>query len=290
MSALFQKKRNLILAAGTALAVLFLLIVIIASRSHSAAASIDTTELDAGKAHLEALEARDPGEVDQIIKENRLQKLQEMREERLRQLETGEISVWSLFDDYALLGDSRAVGYSFYDFLPDERVFATAGATIDKVSELLPQVVALNPSNIFMIYGINDICCGKWHDGETYAKDYADVVSQIHQQLPDANVYISSMLPAHSAAFQQYDIDGFNKAVKAMCDQTPNCYYVDNTDISEEYSDMWEPDGIHVQKPFYPHWAVNLIMAVYNTALGDGSDSTESADSSPVEDTAGSPS
>lgn len=284
MSALSQKKRYLIIAAGAALAVL-LLIVIIASRTRSTAAAIDTTELDAGKAHLEALEARDPGEVDQIIKENRLQKLQEMREERLRQLESGEISVWSLFDDYALLGDSRAVGYSFYDLLPDERVFATAGATIDKVPELLPQVAALNPSNIFMIYGINDICCGKWHDGETYAKDYADVVAQIHQQLPDANVYISSMLPAHSAAFQQYDIDGFNEAVKAMCEQTPNCYYVDNTDISEKYADMWEPDGIHVQKPFYPHWAVNLIMAVYNTALGDGSDTPAAADSS-VEDAA----
>ena len=260
--------------------VVFFLLIIIAVRlgkGDTSASPEDTAAINQGVAYLQSLEAQDPDTVDATLKQQRLQRLQELRDERLRQLESGEISVWSLFDDYVLLGDSRAVGFSFYQFLPDDRVLATSGATIAKVQELLPQVVALNPSTIFMIYGINDICCGTWHDGGSYAKDYSDVVAQIHAQLPDANVYISSILPAHSASFQQYDIDGFNEAVKNMCEQTPKCYYVDNTEISEKYAYMWEVDGIHVNQNFYPHWAANLITEVYSVSLGDGTEDSGNA-------------
>ena len=55
------------------------------------------------------------------------------RDTWLEQLESGQINVWSLFDDAVILGDSRVVGYEFYDFLPDERVLAEGGATIRNV-------------------------------------------------------------------------------------------------------------------------------------------------------------
>ena len=54
-----------------------------------------------------------------------------------------------------------------------------------------------------------------------------------------------------------------------MCDSTAHCYYVDNDAIADEYASLWEVDGIHVQRDFYPHWAANLITEVYSVSLED---------------------
>jgi hypothetical protein len=37
--------------------------------------------------------------------------------------------------------------------------------------------------------------------------------------------------------------------------------FVDNSVICKELKHMWEPDGIHVVKTFYPHWGKNLVVA-----------------------------
>ena len=37
--------------------------------------------------------------------------------------------------------------------------------------------------------------------------------------------------------------------------------FVDNSAICTELKDLWEPDGIHVVKAFYPHWGKNLVVA-----------------------------
>ena len=37
--------------------------------------------------------------------------------------------------------------------------------------------------------------------------------------------------------------------------------FADNTQLSEDYADLWQPDGIHLLPEFYPRWAANLIFA-----------------------------
>jgi hypothetical protein len=49
--------------------------------------------------------------------------------------------------------------------------------------------------------------------------------------------------------------------------------FVDNSDICTEFEDLWDKDGIHVFKAFYPHWGKNLIVA----ALEEGGIADESA-------------
>ena len=264
--------------------VVFFLLIIIAVRlgkGGSSASPEDTTAINQGVAYLQSLEAQDPDTVDTTLKQQRLQRIQELRDERLRQLESGEISVWSLFDDYVLLGDSRAVGFSFFGFLPEERVIAESGATILHLEEHIPDIVALNPSNIFLCYGLNDVSIGIWSTKEEYVAQFSDIIGQLQTQLPDANIFISSILPARDPAFQKssawYNIPDYSQAVNDMCDSIPHCYYVDNDAIAEEYASLWEVDGIHVQKDFYPHWAANLITEVYSVSLGDGTEDSGNA-------------
>ena len=202
----------------------------------------------------------------------------------MRQLESGEISVWSLFEDYVLLGDSRAVGFSFYGFLPEERVLAESGATILHLEEHIPDIVALNPSNIFLCYGLNDIMLGTWPTPSDYVTKFTSVINEIHEQLPDANIYISSILPAPGSSVQSQLAD-YSQALDEMCGTLPRCYFVDNSEISSEYAGLWENDSIHVVKDFYPHWANNLITAVYSSSLEDADDSTDTSSADPSADT-----
>lgn len=285
-----HKKYVPALAAGV---VFFLLIIIIAVRLGKGTTSEtpeDAAAISQGVAYLQSLESQDPGTVDNVLKQQRLQRLQEMRDERLRQLESGEISVWSMFDDYVLLGDSRAVGFSFYGFLPEERVIAEAGATILHLEEHIPDIVALNPSNIFLCYGLNDVSIGIWPTAEDYVAQFSDIIGQIQAQLPDANIFISSILPARDPAFQKstawYNIPEYSQAVSDMCDTISHCYYVDNDATAEEYSTLWDTDGIHVQIDFYPHWAANLITEVYSASLDE--DGTTVAASNTTADAASS--
>ena len=133
--------------------------------------------------------------------------------------------------------------------------------------------MALNPSNIFLCYGLNDVSIGIWPTPEDYVTQYAEIIAEIQAQLPDANIFISSILPARDPAFQKstawYNIPQYSSAVKGMCDSTAHCYYVDNDAIADEYASLWEVDGIHVQRDFYPHWAANLITEVYSVSLED---------------------
>ena len=48
----------------------------------------------------------------------------------------------AFLDDYALMGDSRAYGFFYYGFMPDERVFAKPGATINMIPERLDELRA----------------------------------------------------------------------------------------------------------------------------------------------------
>ena len=124
--------RNTYIKLAGGAAVVLLVIIILAvrlgfSRDTTEAAA---TDIAAGRQYLQQLEAQDPAAVDKELKRLRQERLNELCQERLRQLEAGEVSVWTLFDDSVILGDSRAVGFWYFDFLPESQVLAEAGATI----------------------------------------------------------------------------------------------------------------------------------------------------------------
>ena len=91
------------------------------------------------------------------------------------------------------------------------------------------------------------------------------VIQKLHKELPNTTVYISSILPARDPAFERSklwrQIPDFNVAIKAFCAEK-EYPYVDNTEICEQYADLWQYDGIHVRQEFYAHWGANMIRAM----------------------------
>ena len=179
-------------------------------------------------------------------------------------VEIDEANIWELFQDYVLLGDSRAVGFSMYDFLEDSRVLAGGGHTIRQIQEQLEAAVALQPQTVFLCYGINDVGIGFWDTPQEYADELMQTISGLQARLPGATVVVSSILPAQGAAFDLnpdwYNIPAFNDAVAAAC-QEKGIPYADNASISAAHPGLWQPDGIHLCPEFYPYWAENLIQA-----------------------------
>ena len=66
--------------------------------------------------------------------------------------------------------------------------------------------------------------------------------------------------PAVSREKLWLQIPDYTAAVQAMCEEN-GVLFADNTQLSEDYADLWQPDGIHLLPEFYPHWAANLIFA-----------------------------
>lgn len=253
-----------------------------------------TADVASGVAYLESLEQQDPAVVDEILRQRRIAELEAQREELLRQIKAGEQSPFAAFQDAVILGDSRAVGFFYYGFVDESRDLTGTGDTILNISKKLDTLESMKPRYIYLTYGLNDIKIGYWESLEAHIADYLDCVEQIRQRVPDAVVVISSVMPfrdptvpdpsdpagtakpSGSSSLTAADrkrltqIPQWNELMKAACAEA-GVIFVDNSNVGEELQKMYEPDGIHVIKTFYPLWGKNLAVA----ALEEGGSADE---------------
>ncbi len=224
----------------------------------------DTT---AGLAFLETMEQRDLEAVDALLRSRQTSAVQQLAAGGEEGIELSETEVWKAFHDYVLLGDSRAVGFFYYDFLDTNRVLADGGHTIRQIQEYMEEIVALQPKYIFLCYGLNDVSIGFWDTPQEYVEELLQIIADLEARMPGVQVVVNSTLPARDPAFETssdwYRIPEFNQAVAAAC-REKDIIFVDNDAIAETYAELWQPDGIHIEESFYPHWAKNMIEAVWN--------------------------
>lgn len=238
----------------------------------------DEDSVEEGVSYLESVEARDPEtvltttesnpETDKETEPTETSDPNGLSEEQIaliEQVRSGEIDIWSMFHDYVILGDSRAVGFWSFDFLDYDYCLAGGGDTIRNIAEHMDEIIALNPKYIFLCYGLNDVSIGYWSEPEDYAAEIMEIIADLQEKLPEATVVVSSILPAIDPAFELSSkwrrIPEFSAAVGKACEEA-GVIFVDNDAISAEHSDWWQPDGIHVRQEFYPYWAQNLIVAL----------------------------
>lgn len=247
----------LICVAFTVIAVLFLL---------GGGSNKKTSEsVKAGVAYLELLERGDPAEVVQIRKDIAQKKIDDKRDALLEQLNNGTMDPFSLFQDYVLMGDSRAVGFWYRKFLDKNRVLADGGHTIRNIEKQMDQLVSLNPSMIFLCYGLNDTSIGYWNSAEEYTAEYMQVVDEIREKLPDATIVVSSILPARDPAFNKskkwYNIPDWSAALGEACKEN-GVLFANCDQLAVDYPNLWDPDGIHFRKELYPYWASSLVVTL----------------------------
>lgn len=215
-------------------------------------------KVEQGVRYLTSLEEQDTKAISNNIKEVRARL-------GMNLADSDESVIWINFEDSMIMGDSRALGFSFHEFMPEERVLAQGGGKITDVDEYIKQVKTLNPERIFLCYGLNDIGIGFWPEPEMYAEACDERIRLLEEELPDTTVYLNSILPAVGVGLDadpNYPrIGEYNEALKAMCEEKGH-HYIDNSQLVEEHSDLYQGDGLHVAKEFYKYWAANMLAKV----------------------------
>lgn len=263
------------------------------------------SELETGKAYLDSLDQRSPVEMEYRIDQAR--EVYEKEQDRKAYLKKRELyrqtleddGVWDQFDKYVFLGDSRVVGFNVFGFLPAERVLAEQGDTILAISDRMDAMKELEPSYIFISYGINDIGIGFWQTAGDYADAFSEEIDDLRKEFPDAQIYVNSIIPATDEAVEGVSIWGkipeYSDALKKMCAEK-GIPFIDNTKLIEEHKELYAGDGVHLLAEFYPYWAENQLLGIYDLKngrntdgyrLGDKSGQAAGKDSAPGKDKAG---
>ena len=223
-------------------------------------------------AYLAQMEQRDPGEVKKIRNEIYLRRVETQKKELISQMKSGDLDPFPLFQDYVIMGDSRAIGYYYSEFLPEERILATGGHTIRAIKKQLDELKRINPRYVFLCYGLNDISSGYWDNDEDHAKDYMEYIQKIQEALPEATIVVSSILPTTKAAYSTSahwkKIPEWNETLQAACEEN-GILFADCTWIYDKHKKLWVADGYHFRPAVYPYWGGQLILTALYGDIND---------------------
>ena len=253
----------------------WLLVILLSGRG----AKKDAPGVVEGRAFIEAEAAKDPADVDRAVHQQMIERMRAQAEadraaakNEIEENVNGAASVWSEFKDYVILGDSRAVGFYYYKFLDRSRVFADGGYTIRNIPDYLDEIRVLNPSYIYLCFGLNDTGIGYWSTAEEYAAELDERITELQAAAPGVTVVVNSILPATEAAMVRSPvwrkIPSFSAAAKELCEQK-GVAFADNDALAEQFMDLyWDVDGVHLKPDFYQYWAKNMLIAALEAELG----------------------
>lgn len=195
----------------------------------------------------------------------------------------GDFNPWSYFNDSVVMGDSRSVGFYVFDYLPQSRVMAEAGNTIQTIDDYMDDLKAINPSYVFLCYGLNDVTSGRWDSADDWVKDYKKYYDKLKSEFPHTEFCINSILPVTEAAKKTNErvtlVPEYAEALKKYAEKN-QITFIDCDELVEEHKDQIVDDGIHFLRTFYPYWAGEMIMTAY---IGDGDEAKEESGESAQE-------
>jgi len=161
------------------------------------------------------------------------------------------------YRDSVFLGDSITEGLSFHDVLDEKNVLAGAGKTAEfaMMENDVGQLASRKPERVFIQLGSDDIL---WptDDPQQYSlKHYAQLIDRIRAELPEASVTLLSVAPVTEEARQKEPryarIEDYNEGLRQLAEQK-NAGYFDLAPLVNEHAELYDSDGIHFQKAFYP--------------------------------------
>lgn len=247
-----QKQRQVFVLIGIGILIIALVIGIVFWRK-----SVKEREkIQEGIAYLKTLEDKDAAKINAEVKKIK-------KEQNKEYMDKNDEAVWTGFEDAVIMGDSRAVGFSYYNFMSEEQVYAEKGALITSVRDRIEEVKAFNPGQIYICFGLNDLQSGQWPTSEQYSEQCAEIIELLKEELPQCDVYLNSILPVTEATETSNpiysSIPEYNDSMKQMCEEK-GYHYIDNTAMAQEHMDLYETDGLHLQSEFYTYWATNMLL------------------------------
>lgn len=254
----FTPKKLIILAAAVAVVAVIVALIISCARSRAVSESVRE-----GVDYIKSMENADVAAVDGRVNAVR-QKI--FFDELDVKLEEDPDYVWTALDQIGtvIFGDSRMVPFASYGFMDESRVLADGGENLYSMDKHMDELKAAAPNLIVIGYGLNDI--GWPHSTpEEYCEAIMGYVDQMQEMLPDAHIYIQSILIPRDRMEEWYDMPGL--AAKAReWDPIEQEYFrehgynvIDVSDLVEEHEDTFGDDGAHFYPAFYPYLAERYL-------------------------------
>ena len=200
-------------------------------------------------ARLEAMEAADVSQVeadlDKVIEAAAAEEVDSLQEQIL----SGEaildnVAIRQAFSGTAIIGDSITESIWEYGYLDQDVVVSHRGLSVANADEQIDTAISLSPYVVFMAFGSNDL--------ETYEENYTPFIDAY--RIP---IYINLILPIQQSAIDERPAlsyyPEYNEALKSLCSET-GCTYIDNSFITQDNQELYEPDGEHVIMEYYPKW------------------------------------
>ena len=221
------------------------------------------TEITEGLKYIRDMEAVDISSVEKEVNAVRQALFFEDLDEKI---EEDPDYVWTALDQIGtvMLGDSRTVPYATYGFMDESRVLADGGESIRSMEDHFDELWAANPSLIVLAYGLNDIGW-LYQTPAEYAEAEMEYVDYIQEHLPDARIYIQSILIPRERVEEVYDMPGLVQnaitwnAEEMQIFQERGYNTIDVSDLVEENEDLFGEDGAHFYAPFYPLLAERIL-------------------------------
>src|SRR5699024_545712 len=98
-----------------------------------------------------------------------------------------------IFKDSLFIGDSITDSLSAYEVLDERNVIAKLGLTAVGAQKEVINIGEGNFSKVYILFGMNDILMGI--SDEKFTQNYMDLIHIIQKKLPNADIYVQSILP-----------------------------------------------------------------------------------------------
>ena len=177
--------------------------------------------------------------------------------------ENENINYAKYYENTIFMGDSITEALSEFGILDSYNVIANKGDTVIKASQNIDKLQDINPKNLVLLYGMNDVIAFDSNSSEessnAFKEKYIELINSIKAVLPKTNIYLISPLPVmNNAVNTNYrltneNLNEFRLKVTEVATATGSTY-IDLASIITDKDSLHEQDGIHYKYDFYRIW------------------------------------
>ena len=170
--------------------------------------------------------------------------------------------------DVAFFGNSITCGSDFQRNFPDKKIINLGYSGDNMVGMLrrVPMLKAANPKKIFIMAGTNDLV----HiDVDEYRERYANLLQAVKDAVPDAEIYIQSVLPSNherKGISPNEKVQEANEIAKDLAGVF-GCSYINLYDLyvdeKNELPKELTKDGVHLYESAYDRWSEAIRPMIY---------------------------
>lgn len=253
-----RSPRLIIIVAAIALIAVIIALIIASSQNGVLPGSVQE-----GVNYIKSMEAADVEAVDSRVNAVRQSIFFDELDQKLSE---DPDYVWTALDQIGtvIYGDSRMVPFASYGFMDESRVLADGGENLLSIEKHWDELQAAHPNLVVLGYGLNDIGW-PYTTPEEYCEAVMGYVDTIQEMLPDAHIYIQSILIPRERMEEWYDMPGLSSKAREW-DPVEQEYFrdhgykvIDVSDLVEEHEDQFGDDGAHFYPGFYPYLAERYL-------------------------------